>query len=114
MASCNVQYTSRLFNPVQPQQDMWDNHPIHLPLPCQDPKDIQPYLPLLLPQLKLTLVDPIPDVFLGMPGRLPITQLAAQELSNLTVFHRRATSAKAFGILAQVLPEDMLGEAFQR
>eukprot|EP00439_Symbiodinium_sp_Y106_P013527 s153_g1.t4 len=49
-----------------------------------DPKDIQPYLPLLLPQLKLTLVDPIPDV--------------------------RATSAKAFGILAQVLPEDMLGD----
>ncbi|CAE7767355.1 ILA [Symbiodinium pilosum] len=51
----------------------------------KDPKDIQPYLPLLLPQLKLTLVDPIPDV--------------------------RATSAKAFGILAQVLPEDMLGLA---
>ncbi|CAE7661943.1 ILA [Symbiodinium sp. CCMP2592] len=50
----------------------------------KDPKDIQPYLPLLLPQLKLTLVDPIPDV--------------------------RATSAKAFGILAQVLPEDMLGD----
>eukprot|EP00930_Biecheleria_cincta_P034269 TRINITY_DN23698_c0_g1_i1.p1 TRINITY_DN23698_c0_g1~~TRINITY_DN23698_c0_g1_i1.p1 ORF type:complete len:2738 (+),score=614.06 TRINITY_DN23698_c0_g1_i1:451-8214(+) len=50
----------------------------------KDAKDIQPYLPLLLPQLKVTLVDPIPDV--------------------------RATSAKAFGTLANGLPEDMLGD----
>ena len=28
----------------------------------QDAKDIQPYLDLLSPQLKVTLVDPIPDV----------------------------------------------------
>merc|ERR1719343_1512073 len=42
-----------------------------LVLLIRDPKDIQPYLPLLLPQLKETLVDPIPDV--------------------------RATAAKAFG-----------------
>lgn len=50
----------------------------------KDPKDIQPYLPYLMPQLKVTLVDPIPDV--------------------------RATTAKAFGTLAQGLPEDMLGD----
>jgi len=50
----------------------------------KDPKDIQPYLPLLLPQLKVTLVDPIPDV--------------------------RATAAKAFGTLANGLPEEMLGD----
>lgn len=50
----------------------------------KDAKDIQPYLPLLLPQLKETLVDPIPDV--------------------------RATAAKAFGTLAHELPEDMLGD----
>lgn len=50
----------------------------------KDPKDIQPYLPILLPQLKLTLVDPIPDV--------------------------RATTAKAFGTLANELPEEMLGD----
>eukprot|EP00931_Biecheleriopsis_adriatica_P116933 TRINITY_DN9250_c0_g1_i1.p1 TRINITY_DN9250_c0_g1~~TRINITY_DN9250_c0_g1_i1.p1 ORF type:complete len:2761 (+),score=816.01 TRINITY_DN9250_c0_g1_i1:930-8285(+) len=50
----------------------------------KDSKDIQPYLPLLLPQLKVTLVDPIPDV--------------------------RATSAKAFGTLANALPEEMLGD----
>ena len=28
----------------------------------KDAKDIQPYLDLLIPQLKVTLVDPIPDV----------------------------------------------------
>lgn len=50
----------------------------------KDAKDIQPYLPLLLPQLKVTLVDPIPDV--------------------------RATAAKAFGTLANGLPEEMLGD----
>lgn len=50
----------------------------------KDAKDIQPYLDLLIPQLKVTLVDPIPDV--------------------------RATSAKAFGTLANALPEDMLGD----
>uniref|UniRef100_A0A7S4VLQ0 TOG domain-containing protein n=1 Tax=Alexandrium monilatum TaxID=311494 RepID=A0A7S4VLQ0_9DINO len=50
----------------------------------KDAKDIQPYLPLLLPQLKVTLVDPIPDV--------------------------RATAAKAFGTLAKELPEEMLGD----
>ncbi|CAJ1403962.1 unnamed protein product [Effrenium voratum] len=50
----------------------------------KDAKDIQPYLPLLIPQLKVTLVDPIPDV--------------------------RATSAKAFGTLANALPEEMLGD----
>eukprot|EP00928_Gymnodinium_smaydae_P040622 TRINITY_DN27536_c0_g1_i1.p1 TRINITY_DN27536_c0_g1~~TRINITY_DN27536_c0_g1_i1.p1 ORF type:complete len:2758 (+),score=657.28 TRINITY_DN27536_c0_g1_i1:496-8274(+) len=50
----------------------------------RDPKDIQPYLPSLMPQLKMTLVDPIPDV--------------------------RATAAKAFGTLANGLPEDMLGD----
>lgn len=50
----------------------------------KDAKDIQPYLPLLLPQLKVILVDPIPDV--------------------------RATSAKAFGTLAKELPEEMLGD----
>eukprot|EP00929_Paragymnodinium_shiwhaense_P086899 TRINITY_DN47277_c0_g2_i1.p1 TRINITY_DN47277_c0_g2~~TRINITY_DN47277_c0_g2_i1.p1 ORF type:complete len:2755 (+),score=912.30 TRINITY_DN47277_c0_g2_i1:113-8377(+) len=50
----------------------------------KDPKDIQPYLPILLPCLKETLLDPIPDV--------------------------RATAAKAFGTLANGLPEDMLGD----
>eukprot|EP00927_Polykrikos_kofoidii_P038654 TRINITY_DN33056_c0_g1_i1.p1 TRINITY_DN33056_c0_g1~~TRINITY_DN33056_c0_g1_i1.p1 ORF type:complete len:2747 (+),score=558.46 TRINITY_DN33056_c0_g1_i1:885-8243(+) len=50
----------------------------------KDAKDIQPYLPLLLPQLKETLVDPIPDV--------------------------RKTAAKAFGTLANGLPEEMLGD----
>lgn len=50
----------------------------------KDAKDIQPYLPLLLPQLKVTLLDPIPDV--------------------------RATAAKAFGTLANGLPEEMLGD----
>merc|ERR550532_290510 len=48
----------------------------------KDAKDIQPYLPILLPQLKVILLDPIPDV--------------------------RATAAKAFGTLANGLPEDML------
>merc|ERR1719498_679161 len=46
--------------------------------------DIMPYLPLLLPLLKVTLVDPSPDV--------------------------RATTAKAFGTLANGLPEDMMGD----
>ncbi|CAD7971263.1 unnamed protein product [Amoebophrya sp. A120] len=50
----------------------------------KEPKDIQPHLPVLLPALKITLVDPIPDV--------------------------RATSAKAFGTLAQGLPEELLGD----
>jgi HEAT repeat protein len=50
----------------------------------KDAKDIQPYLPGLLPQLKVTLVDPSPDV--------------------------RATTAKAFGTLANGLPEDMMGD----
>ncbi|CAD7957062.1 unnamed protein product [Amoebophrya sp. A25] len=50
----------------------------------KEAKDIQPHLPVLLPALKITLVDPIPDV--------------------------RATSAKAFGTLAQGLPEDLLGD----
>jgi len=50
----------------------------------KDAKDIQPYLDLLIPQLKVTLVDPIPDV--------------------------RETSAKAFGTLANALPEEMLGD----
>ncbi|CAK9009849.1 unnamed protein product, partial [Durusdinium trenchii] len=49
----------------------------------KDAKDIQPYLEMLIPQLKVTLVDQVPDV--------------------------RATSAKAFGTLANALPEDMLG-----
>lgn len=50
----------------------------------KDPKDIQPYLPSLLPLLKQTLLDPSPDV--------------------------RVTSAKAFGTLAKTLPEEMLGD----
>ncbi|CAK9099082.1 Protein ILITYHIA [Durusdinium trenchii] len=50
----------------------------------KDAKDIQPYLEMLIPQLKVTLVDQVPDV--------------------------RATSAKAFGTLANALPEDMLGD----
>ena len=50
----------------------------------QDAKDIQPYLDLLIPSLKVTLIDPVPDV--------------------------RATSAKAFGTLANALPEELLGD----
>jgi len=53
----------------------------------RDPKDIQPYLPSLLPQLKDRLMDPVPDV--------------------------RATVAKAFGTLAKGLPENMLGDSLQ-
>ena len=49
----------------------------------REPKDIEPHLPVLLPALKQTLIDPIPDV--------------------------RATTAKAFGTVAQGLPEEMLG-----
>jgi len=50
----------------------------------REPADIQPHLPVLMPALKLALTDPIPDV--------------------------RATSAKAFGTIAQGLPEDLLGD----
>ncbi len=50
----------------------------------KEAKDISPHLPVLLPALKSTLIDPIPEV--------------------------RATSAKALGTLAQGLPEDHLGD----
>jgi hypothetical protein len=40
---------------------------------------LAPYLPLVIPQVQNSLIDPIPDV--------------------------RATAAKAFGTLARVLPE---------
>eukprot|EP00392_Amoebophrya_sp_AT5.2_P003215 g3220.t1 len=50
----------------------------------KEPKDMQPHLPVLIPALKIALIDPIPDV--------------------------RATSAKAFGTLAQGLPEELLGD----
>lgn len=47
-----------------------------------DPKDFIPYLPILLPDLQLSMLDPIPDV--------------------------RSTSAKAVGSLARGLGEDTL------
>merc|ERR1719324_1356963 len=50
----------------------------------QDPKDVAPYLGTLLPMLKTTLVDPIPDV--------------------------RATAAKAFGTLCRGLPESAVSD----
>lgn len=49
-----------------------------------EPKDLIPYLPILLPDLKISLLDPIPDV--------------------------RSTSAKALGSLTRGLGEDSLPE----
>ncbi|PRW50843.1 Translational activator GCN1 isoform A [Chlorella sorokiniana] len=48
-----------------------------------DPRDMQPYVPLLLPELKAALVDPLPEV--------------------------RATAAKALGSLVKDMGEDQLG-----
>eukprot|EP00397_Hematodinium_sp_SG-2012_P000197 GEMP01000197.1.p1 GENE.GEMP01000197.1~~GEMP01000197.1.p1 ORF type:complete len:2522 (+),score=547.28 GEMP01000197.1:66-7568(+) len=50
----------------------------------KEPKDIAPYLPALLPAMKQTLIDPIPDV--------------------------RSTTAKALGTVAQGLPEEYLDD----
>ncbi|EFN56582.1 hypothetical protein CHLNCDRAFT_144295 [Chlorella variabilis] len=50
---------------------------------ANDPRDMQPYVPLLLPELKAALVDPLPEV--------------------------RATAAKAMGSLVKDMGEEGLG-----